>query len=162
MKIISIPYTRSMPVRQRRLLIGILAICGLLVQVLLPSVTTGSVLGSVSLLILPVALYCHHALFSNAWVWNRLFQKSTQLDEYERHTRNAFVADAYTLNRVLVWISLAAFLWGGGLILSLPLVNVFAGATFEVAVLVFVGVLITLFEVTPKAIAAWREDVPDA
>ena len=128
---------------------------------MLPSATTESVLGSVPMLILPVALYCHHALFSDAWVWNRLFQKSAQLDEYERHTRNAFVADAYTINRVLVWISLAAFLWGGGLILSLPSINVFAGASSEVAVLVFVGVLITLFEITPKAIAAWREDIPD-
>ena len=162
MKTISIPYTRSMPVRQRSLLIIALAVCGLLAQVLLPSATTGSVLGSVSLLILPVALYCHHALFSNAWVWNRLFRSAAQLDEYERHTRNAFIAAAYDVNRVLVWISLVAFLWGGGLILTLSSINVFAGASFEVAVMVFVGVLITLFEVTPKAIAAWREDVPDA
>ncbi|GEM49371.1 hypothetical protein [Deinococcus cellulosilyticus] len=162
MKLIDHPYSRTLPLMQRRALIVVFGSSALLAQLLLPSVQTESVAGALPLLLIPLALVCHYALMSEVWVWNRLFRPDRNLDEYERHTRNTFIAQAYNLNRFLIWISVAAFMVGGGLLRSVPSLNVFAGASFEVAVLVFFAVVMGVFEGLPRLIAAWIEDIPEA
>ncbi|WP_245808287.1 hypothetical protein [Deinococcus hopiensis] len=134
----------------------------LLVQLFLPSLNAERWTGILPLLLLPIIAYCQHGLTSSVWSWNRLFRKGNDLDEYETHARNAYIARAYALSGPLLWVSFIAFLLGGGLIRSFPLLNPFADASVAVAIGVFLAVLVSAFDVLPRIVAALNETDPDA
>ena len=153
-------YTRTQPLARRRLLALILGVSVLLARVFLPGLDSTRWSGVWPLLLLPVIVFCLHGLTSQVWVWNRLFRKAADLDEYETHGRNAFIARAYASSGPLLWASFAAFLLGGGLFRTVPAMNPFAGANVEVATALFIIVVVSLFDALPRIVAALNE--PDA
>lgn len=154
-------YTRTLPMTRRRTLAAGLGLSVLGLQLFLPSLDAEHWGGLWPLLLVPVAAVCLHGLTSQAWVWTQLFRREAQLDEYERHTRDAFVARAFTLSGRLLWVSFLATLLGGGLITRFPALNPFAGASTEVAWGLFVLVAAAGYDGLPRILAALHEDLPE-
>ncbi|GAA5514310.1 hypothetical protein Dcar01_03065 [Deinococcus carri] len=162
MTLMSRAYSRRRSLTSRRVLAALLGVSVLLAQLFLPSLDTERWTSVWPLLLLPVIAYGLHGLTSQVWVWNRLFRKGTPLDEYETHARNAFIARAYAVSGPLLWASFAALLLGGGLIRSVPALNPFAGANVEVAAVLFIIVVTSLFDTLPRIVAALNEPDVDA
>lgn len=153
-------YSRTRPLAHRRMLAALLGVSVLTAQLTLPSLDSSHWTGVWSLLTLPVIAYCLHGLTSQVWTWNRLFRPSASLDEYEIHARNAFIALAYRRANIIIWSSFASLLIGGGLLRNSPTLNVLVGANVEVAVGLFVIVLVSSLDVLPRIMAALYE--PDS
>ncbi|MBB5236114.1 hypothetical protein [Deinococcus budaensis] len=154
-------YSRTQPLTRRRRLAAVLGMSVLLAQIFLPGMDSTRWAGVWPLLLLPGIAFRLHGLTSRAWVWNRLFRRTEQLDEYETHARNAFVARAYAVSGPLLWASFAAFLLGGGLLRTVPALNPFAGANVEVATALFIVVVVSLFDALPRIVAALNEPEAD-
>lgn len=159
MSLMTKPYSRRLPLARRRALAWTLGASLLALQLFLPSMDSERFSGIWSLLLLPIIFYAAHQLTSDGWVWNRLFRKETDLDEYETHARNAFIARAYSLLKGWCgWLHFAALLIGAGFISRFPALNPFADANKEAAIALYVITLWWAFEYLPRIVAALSED----
>ncbi len=122
------PFSRTQPLPRRRWWAAALGVSVLALQLTLPSLDSERWSGVWPLLLLPVIALSLHQLVSDAWVWNRLFRSEGQLDEYERHSRNAFIARAYNLSGGwALWLLFAAYILGGGFLKRSPALNPLPG-----------------------------------
>lgn len=158
------PYSRTQPLSRRRTILWILVVSVLLLQLFLPSMDSTRWTGILPLAFLPVIGVCLHQLTSDTWVWNRLFRREAQLDEYELHARNAFIARSYAL--VNGWGGLLLFLVflvsGGFLNNRFPGLRLFPNDDSAMtATAVFLILLVIGFQLLPRLVAAVSEDQTD-
>lgn len=153
------PFSRTQPMPRRRLWAAVLGLSVLALQLTLPSLDSQRWSGVLPLLLLPVILVAQHQLTSDAWVWNRLFRREAELDEYERNSRNAFIARAYALSGGwALWLLFAAYLLGGGFLKRYPALNPFPTANAETATAVFFLVVVSAYAYLPRIVAALSEE----
>lgn len=163
MMLTTTPYRRTQPLARRRATLWTLGISVLLLQLTLPSLDSTRWTGVLPLLLFPVIAACLHGLTSDTWVWNRLFRKECELDEYEVHARNAFIARAYALTNGWAGLLLfLAFIVGGGFLNHrFPQLHLFPEANGETAAALLFLILLTGFQVLPRLVAAVSEDQAD-
>ena len=144
---------------RRRFWAAALGVSVLALQLTLPSLTSERWSGVLALLLLPVLAVALHQLASDVWVWNRLFRKEAELDEYERHARNAFIARAYGLSSGwMLWLLFAASLLSGGFLQRFPAINPFPAGNAETAGAVFFILLVLAYAYLPRIVAALSEE----
>lgn len=152
------PFSRTQPLPRRRWWAAALGVSVLALQLTLPSLDSERWSGVWPLLLLPVIALSLHQLVSDAWVWNRLFRSEGQLDEYERHSRNAFIARAYNLSGGwALWLLFAAYILGGGFLQRSPALNPFPEGNAETANVVFFLTLVSAYTYLPRIVAALSE-----
>ena len=153
------PFSRTQPMKRRRFWAAVLGLSLLTLQLTLPSLDSERWLGVLPLLLFPVVGAALHQLTSDAWVWNRLFRKEGELDEYERHARNAFIARAYALSGGWAGgLLFAAYLLGGGFLKRFPAINPLPGGNAETASAVFFVLLVLAYAYLPRIVAALSEE----
>ena len=153
------PFSRTQPMGRRRFWAAVLGLGLLVLQLTLPSLDSERWLGVLPLLLLPVVGAALHQLTSDAWVWTRLFRKEGELDEDERHSRNAFIARAYGLSSGwMLWLLFAAYLLSGGVLKRFPAINPFPAGNPETASVVFFILLGLGYSYLPRIVAALSEE----